>query len=243
MTSSSVKKIIIVGASSGIGKELALLYAIKGNRVGITGRRDEFLLALKQTYPANIETACFDVMGNDNIAHIKSLMEKLGGLDLLIYNSGYGEVSKQLDISIEERTTRTNVNGFLEIVAFAFNYFVMQGYGQITGTSSIASMAGHGHAPAYSASKSFMSTYLEGLYLKAKHLKLPIAISDIQPGFVKTQMAKGKGRFWEAQPAKAASQIYTAIEAKRFRVYITKRWWWIAQLIKIIPGWLYRKIA
>ncbi len=243
MTSSSVKKVIIIGASSGIGKELALLYVAAGHRVGITGRRDALLKEIKNQFPEQIETACFDVMGADNIPQVKSLIDKLGGVDLLIYNAGYGDISRQLDPVIEQITIRTNVSGFLEIAVFAFNYFVQQGYGQLAGTSSIASMAGNGHAPAYSASKAFMSTYLEGLYLKAKHLQQPIHITDVQPGFVKTPMAKGKGRFWEASPVKAAKQIYSAIEEKRFRVYITKRWWLIAQLISIIPGWLYRKLA
>jgi len=243
MTSFSDKKVIIAGASSGIGKELAILYARAGCRVGITGRRGELLNELKKDYPDQIETASFDVMGNDNILYLRSLIEKLGGMDLFIYNAGYGEVSLTLDPGIEQTTVLTNVNGFVEMVDYAFNFFQQQGHGQIAATSSIAALAGNHFAPAYSASKAFMSNYMEGLYLKAKKLKLRMYITDIQPGFVKTKMAKGPGRFWEAPADKAAKQMMQAIEAKKFRVYITKRWWLIAQLIKILPGWLYRAIA
>jgi short-subunit dehydrogenase len=242
MMSFSDKKVIIAGASSGIGKELAILYAVAGCRVGITGRRGQLLDELKKRYPLQIETAVFDVMGNDNTVYLDLLIEKLGGMDLFIYNAGYGEVSATLDPAIERATVLTNVNGFVEMVDHAFNYFQQQGHGQIAATSSIASLAGNHFAPAYSASKAFMSNYMEGLYLKAKKLKLRIYITDIQPGFVKTNMAKGPGRFWEATASRAAWQMFRAIKAKKFRVYITKRWWLIAQLIKILPGWLYRAV-
>ena len=243
MTSSLNKKVIIIGASSGIGKELAILYLQAGCRVGITGRSAALLDELKNKFPHQAEMAVFDITGNDNIVHLEPLVQKLGGLDLFIYNAGYGEVSEMPDWQIDKRTILTNVYGFAETVDYAYNYFVQQGYGQIAATSSIASLAGNHFAPAYSASKAFMSNYMEGLYLKAKKIKQRITITDIQPGFVKTKMAKGPGRFWEAPAAKAARQIMGAIEAKKFRVYITRRWWLIAQLIKIMPGWLYRRIG
>jgi short-subunit dehydrogenase len=243
MTSSLNKKVIIIGASSGIGKELAILYAQAGCRVGITGRRMELLDELKGLFPGQTETEEFDVMGTENSIHLEQLIQKLGGVDLLIYNAGFGEVSNELDWQIDKTTVLTNVNGFVEVAVFAFNYFKQQGFGQIAATSSIASLAGNHFAPAYSASKAFMSNYMEGLYLKSKRNKLRIFITDIQPGFVKTKMAKGPGRFWEAPAAKAARQIMDAIEAKKFRVYITKRWWLIAKLIKMLPGWLYRMIG
>jgi short-subunit dehydrogenase len=241
-------RVIIIGATSGIGWELAKLYATAGHTVGATGRRNHLLDDLQQLYPQQIITACFDVMGNENIFHLEQLIDKLGGLDLFIYNSGYGEVSEMPDWQIEKTTVATNVNGFVEMTSYAFNYLVKQGHGQIAGTSSIASIAGNPFAPAYSASKAFMSTYLEGLHIKARKLahgkssSTRIVITDIQPGFVKTKMAKGKGRFWEALPEKAARQIYAAISQQRFRVYITRRWWLVAKLLLWLPGWLRRRL-
>lgn len=245
MTSSSNKKVIIIGASSGIGKELAIRYAEAGCIVGITGRRNDLLQTLQTIYPSQIHTACFDVMEKENINQLESLIKKTGGMDLFIYNAGYGEISSELDWKIDNATVQTNVNGFLEMAHYAFNYFVKQKSGQIVATSSIASLAANGEASAYSASKAFMSVYMEGLFMKARKQRkegIHITITDIQPGFVKTKMAKGKGRFWEAPLDKAVRQIYNAIEAKRFRVYITKRWWLVANLLKLIPGVLYRKL-
>ena len=243
MTFSSPEKVIIIGASSGIGQALAILYVEAGCRVGITGRSCDALARLKNQYPQQIETACFDTTGTENIAQLESLIARLGGMDLFIYNAGYGEPGKTLEWRIEKTTTLTNVNGFIEMTVYAFNFFERQGYGALAGTSSIASMAGNGIAPAYSASKAFMSTYLEGLYIRARKIKLPIAVTDIQPGFIDTKMSKGEKRFWVMPVQKAAGQIFRAIGRRRFRVYITRRWWLVAQLIKLLPGNLYRRMA
>jgi NADP-dependent 3-hydroxy acid dehydrogenase YdfG len=109
------KKVIIVGASSGIGREIACIYAERGWKVAITGRRKNLLEEVKQKYPSIIYS-CFDVMGNDNIKHISSLIEEMGGMDLLIYNSGFGDTSKSLDPEIDRTTILTNVVGFVDIV-------------------------------------------------------------------------------------------------------------------------------
>jgi short-subunit dehydrogenase len=201
------------------------------------------LQEIQQAFPDKIYTETFDVTGTDNIPRLESLIRKTGGMDLLLYNAGYGEVSSDLNWTIEQQTTAINVNGFLEILHFAFHYFVKQGHGHIAATSSVASVRGNGMAPAYSASKAFMSTYLEGLQLKTAKEKLNIAVTDLQPGFVKTKMAKGHGQFWVAPVDKAARQIFAALEQKKRRAYITKRWIIIAWLMKRMPYWLYRRIV
>ena len=237
------KKIIIIGSSSGIGKELALMYARQGHLVGITGRRKNFLEEIKNDFPNNIITATFDVMGNENIYHVDSLIQQLGGLDLLIYNAGYGEPSLELIPENERIITQTNVNGFVEIVNYVFNFFVAQGYGQIAATSSLSALRGNSWSPAYSASKAFMSNYAEGLNIKAKKLKKDIVVTDIKAGFIATKMAKANKQFWVAPVTKAAQQIAKAIEQKKRVVYVTRRWWLIAQLMRIIPYSLYRRMA
>ena len=160
-----MKKIIIIGATSGIGRELSVLYAQKNHKLGVTGRREELLEELKQAYPDQIITACFDVRNDLSMPYIQQLIDALNGLDLLIYNAGYGEASPQLDPETENTTTQTNVNGFVRIVSPVFNYFVQQGYGQIAITSSVAALRGNSWTPAYSASKAYMSIYAEGLNL------------------------------------------------------------------------------
>ena len=243
-----MRRIIIIGATSGIGLELANLFIKKGDRIGITGRRCHLLDDLQKQFPTQVVTECFDVMGNDNIAHLTSLINKLDGLDLLIYNSGYGEISKTLDWEIDKRTTITNVNGFVEIVNHAFNYFVKQHAGHIAGISSIAAIRENSQAPAYSASKAYMSMYMAGLFLKARRIKkvdpkINIAITDVQPGFINTKMAKGKGRFWEAPLEKAALHIFKAIQLKKRKAHITRRWVLIAWLLKWMPHFILKRFA
>lgn len=238
-----MKKVMIIGASSGIGKELALLYLKAGHSVGITGRRAALLEEIQLQYPSQTAIEVFDVTGNNNIQHLESLISKLGGMDLFVYNSGYGEASKDLNWEMDKATTLINVNGFVEMTNYAFNYFVKQGHGQIAGMSSIASYRGASWAPAYSASKAYMSNYLEAITIKAYRLKKNVTVTDIQPGFVQTEMAKGDGIFWSAPLAKATLQIFKAIEKKKRRVQVTKRWVFVAWVMKRLPFFLYKQIG
>ena len=236
-------KIIIVGATSGIGRKLAELYADSGNVVGITGRRADLLQEIKDQFPARIQTECFDVTGTENIRRIESLIQKIGGLDILIYSSGIGEPSKELDWQLDKRTVDTNVNGFIEIANWIFNYFIKQGYGRMAVISSIAANRGNSWAPAYGASKSFQSNYFEALTIKAYRMKKNIGITCIEPGFVNTKMAKGNKRFWMVPVEKAAQQMIAAIERKKRKLYVSKRWWLIAKLMRWMPFWIYKRIG
>lgn len=235
------KKVLIIGATSGIGKELARIYVSKGWKVAVTGRREKLLDELQQQY--GLVTACFDVTEKENKDHLEKIITHLGGLDLLIYNAGFGDPSEELKWDTERLTTLTNVNGFIEIVNYAFNYFVSQGFGQIAATSSVAALRGNGHAPAYGASKAFMSNYAEGLNIKANKLKKDVVVTDIRPGFVDTKMAKARKRFWVSPITKAAMQIVKAIEKKKRVAYITKRWWFVAQIMKLLPYSIYKRIG
>jgi short-subunit dehydrogenase len=238
-----IKRIIIVGATSGIGRKMAELYATAGNIVGITGRRNELLDEIESMFPGKIKTECFDVTGNENIERLTALIKKIGGLDVLVYSSGIGELSKGLDWEIDKLTIDTNVNGFIEIANWSFNYFFNQGEGRMAVISSIAANRGNSWAPAYSASKAFQSNYFEALAIKAKKMKKDIGITCVEPGFVATKMAKGNKRFWVVPLEKAARQILTAIEKKKPKVYVSKRWWLVAKLMRLVPFWLYKKIG
>jgi len=237
------KKIIIVGGTSGIGRKMAELYIGKGHFVGITGRRMELLQQIKEQSPQQVEFECFDVRGKENISHIESLTKKLDGLDILVISAGNGESSKDLSWEIDKWTVETNVNGFVEIANWTFNFFVRQGYGSLATISSIAAVRGSSWAPAYNASKAFQSSYFEGLYLKAKRMKKDVSITCIEPGFVKTKMAKSNKLFWVVPVDKAARQIISAIQKRKRKVYISRRWWIIAKLLKWMPWWIYKKLA
>jgi len=238
-----IKKVIIVGATSGIGRKMAELYAAAGNIVGITGRRKELLDEIENIFPDKIKTECFDVTGDENIERLATLIQKTGGLDILVYSSGFGELSKEMDWEIDKPTVDTNVYGFIQITNWAFNYFIRQGHGSMAVISSIAANRGNSWAPAYSASKAFQSNYFEALTIKANKMKKHIGIICIEPGFVNTNMAKGYKKFWVVPLEKAARQIIAGIEKKKQKVYVSKRWWLVARLMRMTPFWLYKKIG
>ena len=179
----------------------------------------------------------------DAIEKLKNMIEKMQGIDLVVINAGVGFLNPELDWSKEQQTLDVNVYGFCALAGEMYKFFVKQGRGHIVGISSIGALRGNSIAPAYNASKAFMSNYLEGLSKKAFQEKSPIIITDIKPGFVDTEMAKGEGKFWVATPQKAAEQIYTAIDKQKQRAYITRRWCLIGWVLQLMPNWIYQRMG
>ena len=238
-----MKKAIVVGASSGIGYQLAILLAQNGYKVGITGRRDQLLLNLQATNPAQFIVSVFDVTDIATVPQqLQQLTDELGGLDLLVLSSGTGKINPELYTTIEQDINALNVAGFTAVADWAFNFFQKQAFGHFAAITSIAGIRGSRQAPAYFASKAYQINYLEGLRQKAKNTKLPIYITDIRPGFVDTAMAAGENLFWVATVEKAASQIHKAIERKRDVVYITRRWRIIGFLFWILPRFIHKNL-
>ena len=238
-----LKRVLVIGASSGIGRELARLYARDGHALGVMGRRTALLEEFRAEFPGQVTVGTLDISSMNDTSALDDILEEMGGMDLCIYCSGVGIISRKLEWDIEKVTTDTNVNGFIRCAEWAFNYFVTQGGGQLVNISSIASWRGSGHAPAYSASKAFQSVYFEGLRMKALRLRMPVTVTDVQPGFVNTKMAQGDGLFWVAEVDKAARQIKAGTDRKAFRVYVTKRWRLVAWLMRTLPDFLYHRLA
>jgi len=238
-----MKKAIVIGATSGIGKELAKLLSVHGYRVGITGRRNDLLTELQTANKDYFVIKSFDIIKTDKITqNLEELITELGGLDLLIISSGTGDLNDDLDFRIDKLTIDTNVTGFTAIADWTFNFFRNQKFGHLVAITSIAGLRGGRAAPSYNATKAFQISYLEGLRQKADKLKFQIHISDIRPGFVNTAMAKGNKLFWVSPVEKAAQQIFAAILKKRKIVYVTKRWIIFAFILRNLPNWIYNKM-
>jgi short-subunit dehydrogenase len=238
-----MKRAIIVGATSGIGRKLAEILVEKGYLVGITGRRQELLAEIKTQNPTQFITQPMDVTDlSATTAQLEALRQELGGLDLLILSSGTGDLNPQLSMAIEKQTIQTNVLGFTNVVDWAFTYFEQQKHGHLVAISSIAGVRGGGLAPAYNASKAYQINYLEGLRQKAAKLPIQLVITDIRPGLVNTEMAKGDKLTWVMPVHKIAKQIMRAINSKKHVVYVSKRWGLMARLLKILPNSMYEKM-
>jgi short-subunit dehydrogenase len=238
-----MKKVIIIGASSGIGKELTKIFASNEYEVGIAARRTDLLNELATKMPTKTYTATIDVTNPETaIQSLEKLIRDMGDVEVIIISAGTGHLNPSLSWSQEKDTIDTNVSGFTAMAGVAIRYFMQKKSGHLVGISSIAGIRGSNVCPSYNASKAYVSNYLEGLRKKVAKEKLPITITDIQPGLVDTAMAKGDGLIWVASPQKAATQIYQAIQRKKRSAYITKRWTIVAWLYKIMPGFLYDKI-
>jgi len=237
-----MKRAIVIGASSGIGKELAIVLSRNGYAVGLTGRRIDLLEELSKKLSNPAFTKQMDISDCSKAMDLlENLIEEMGGVDLVVISAGIGFINSDLIWGKEEKTIDVNVRGFAAMANVAFRHFVREGRGHLVGISSIAAIRGSGKTPAYNASKAFMSNYLEGLKINASKAGLPILVTDIQPGFVDTAMARGVGLFWVASPQKAARQIHKVIQRMSKHAYVTKRWSLIGWLLKVIPDFLYSR--
>ena len=236
-------KVIIIGATSGIGKALAEVYANQGFEVGITGRREEILDELKNELPTKVYVKTMDIRNTELASkELEELIGEMQEVDIIILNAGVGKVNWSLDLDLELNTLKTNVMGFTTMCNVAMQYFLSQGKGHLAGVSSIAGIRGLGGAPAYSASKAFIINYLESLRAIVFRRKAKIIITNIQPGFVDTNMGQAS-EFWRISPQAAAKQIYRAIKNKEKQVYVSSRWRFIAYLLKVLPGWIIKRIG
>ena len=238
-----MKKAIVVGATSGIGKGVAQILAKKGYKVGITGRRENLLEELRNENTEAYISKTLDVTDCENaIPVLEQLATELGGFDLLIFSAGTIQYNPVLDFTEEKLTIDTNINGFTCIMGWGFNYFRNQGYGHLVGITSVAGFRGWRNNPAYNASKSFQMNYLEGLRNLAKHNKLPILVTDIRPGYVETAMKGDTLVFWVSSVEQASKDIYRAIKWKLKVVYVSGRWRFGAWLYRQLPNKLVERV-
>jgi short-subunit dehydrogenase len=235
--------IIIIGATSGIGKALFEEYIKEGNRLGIVGRRTHLLKELKHQHPFNTYTATADITRQDEIEQaISSLQKEIGSIDLAIVCSGIGEPNPSLDYNVEHPTVDTNVTGWTFVIDMLYNIFEQQSHGHLVAITSAGGLRGEPMAPAYSATKAYQINYMEALRKKAFKAGGKIIVTDVRPGLVDTVMAKGEGLFWVMPVEKVVRQISTAIRSKKSKVYVTKRWHLLAVINKNLPFKLYKRM-
>lgn len=226
------KRAIIVGATSGIGKEMALYFANHGWSVAVLGRRKKALDELSQQNK-NILTYEFDVDRVDTLdKRLNEIANDLGGLDLLVASAGVGFLNSELDFSMEQQTVKTNIEGFTRLIGWGYNFFKQKGNGHIAAITSVQGLMAGGFS--YSASKAYQINYMKTMRMLAKKECFDLVVTDIRPGSVDTDMMKGKGHFWISTPEYAARLSCKAILKKKKVQYVSRRWVFIGALLKIL---------
>ncbi|MCC8190883.1 MAG: SDR family NAD(P)-dependent oxidoreductase [Planctomycetes bacterium] len=219
------KKAVVIGASSGIGREIARCLAAAGWRVAVAGRRKELLDQVAAEFPESVLTAVVDVDDTAAVpARLDAVTARLEGVDLVVISAGCGFLNPRLEAEPEQRTVATNVFGFTAVAAWAYNRLARQGGGQLAAITSVGGLLGEAAAPAYAASKAYQILYLDGLRKRARNEKSGVIITELRPGSVDTAMMQGEGHFWISSARDAATLACRAMAGKRPRQYISRRW-------------------
>jgi short-subunit dehydrogenase len=242
MDRESGRTAVIIGASSGIGEALAHQLNREGWRLGLLARWLDRLEALRQTLAPETVVRRIDVTHDDAAAILDHILNELGEVDLVIISAGAGHNNRGLNAELDVDTVTVNVLGFMKTAQVAVRHFLRRGRGHLVGISSMAALRGNGAGAAYAASKAFQSAYLDGLRDLARQSGLPIAVTEVQPGFVDTAMMKPEHPLpavarWllVSSPAIAAQQIMRAVRKRAKHAYITRRYGLVALILKLLP--------
>lgn len=236
-----MKQGIIIGASSGIGWELAVQLAAKGYQLGLVARRLEKLEQLSNSLTGDHFVVRSDVTDVQQAQDaLNELIKKMGNVELIILNSGVGQMEKKLDWPTQREMIDVNIRGFAALTLVSMDYFMARGSGHLVGISSVSAHMSSGLAPTYVATKAFVSSYLNGIRSRAEYSKLPITVTTVEPGFVDTPMVQGNP-MWTAPVKKAVTQLVSAMLKRKGHIYVTKRWRLVAWILNLTPNWLMRR--
>jgi len=232
------KRAIVIGASSGIGREVARLLMAEGWTLGVAARRTDLLQTL-----GDVQVEQIDVTSEEAPERLRALIDKVGGMDLFFYASGIGKQNRELVEGIEMATMQTNALGFTRMIGEAYRYFAEQGGGHIAAITSIAGTKGLGPAPAYSATKAMQNVYLQALEQQAHARGLKIRFTDIRPGFVDTALLAGDFRYpMMLKPERVANEIVQAINGKRHIRVIDWKYRLLTAVWRRIPRCIWRRM-
>ena len=243
------QKIRVVGATSGLGREMAAQLVRAGYKVGIVGRRSELLASFVEEFKGEatepIEQQVIDVTSPGATAALDELIERMGGMDILLHVAGAGFENPSLEEGKERHITEVNSVGFVSIIDHAYHWFRTHGgAGHIAAVTSIAGTKGMGLAPAYSATKRLQTTYLSALAQHARMDGVRLHITDIRPGYAQTDiLTPGKKYPMVLTPEKVACKAICAIRHRRRICTIDWRFRLLVAGWSLIPRPLWERIT
>lgn len=236
------KVILLTGASSGIGRELAVQLSKMNVKLALVARRENLLTDLAKENV--IEVKC-DVSKKVQVASAyNQIIEKFGKIDIAILNAGYSVRMKVEDYNSEfaEQIFGTNVFGIIYWVEQLIPEMIKRKDGMIVGISSLADSKGYSKSGFYSASKAAATIYLEGL--RSELRKYNVNVLTVRPGFVKTPMTD-KNEFdmpLIMTPQKAVNIIIDGIEKEKRMIQFPWQLVWATRLVRFVPNWLFERL-
>lgn len=240
-----MKKILIMGATSGIGLHAAIAFAEKGYMVGAAGRNTAQLALLSDRFPRNVVTRRIDVDDADAPMQLHDLVEEMEGMDIYFHVAGIGFENAALHELEETEVVKTNAVGFARMVCAAFRWFRdhNEGRGQIAAITSVAGANGIGAISAYSASKAFDQYYLRALDQIARMSRIRLRFTDIRPGWVRTPLLAADETYPMCMTLDyAVPRIVRAIEHRRRVAVIDWRWNLVVGLMRLVPNRLWVRL-
>jgi len=240
------KNIWITGASSGIGKALAIKFSTEGWHVAASARRENLLQDLNKTN-SNIHSFPLDVIDESRTKKVfQDILVKFQAIDICVFCAGIHDPDAEKKLSTEKirEIMETNFFGTLNCIMAVNSYFRERKNGHISIVSSVAAYRGLPAASGYCASKSALTSLAESLYFDFK--RYDVKVSVISPGFVKTPMTD-KNKFpmpMIKSPEYAAKKIFIGLTKKNvFEIHFPVAFTLLMKLLKIMPNWLYFMIA
>lgn len=236
-------KIVIAGASSGLGFETAKLFISAGWKVSVCARRIDRLKELVDLNPDNVTAYQLDICEDSSPTLLQKILSDGDRTDIYFHVAGIGSHNRDLDINKEINTFNTNALGFVKCIDTAYNYFKTVGGGQIAAITSVAGTKGLSAAPSYSATKRMQWHYLQCLAQLSHSSGAGIKITDIRPGFVKTDLLDKKMDYpLLLTPPYAAKIIYKAIIKKKRVKIIDWKYAILVLLWKMIPDFVWERL-
>ncbi len=240
------KVIWITGASTGIGKSLAIKFSKNGWKVAISARRAEILDDISRQNE-NIFPFPLDVTNKEECKKVfLEVKNKLQNIDICVFSTGTWDPKKEKDIDIDqiENVMKVNFFGTLNSIKSVEKYFKDSGKGHISIVSSIAGYRGLPNSTGYGPSKSALNNLAESLYFDFK--KYGVRISLISPGFIKTPMTDKndfKMPFLKTSEYAADKIYHGLVNTNVFEIHFPKQLTLILKFLKILPNWLYLKLV
>ena len=240
------KTIWITGASSGIGKSLAIKFANEGWKVAVSARRESLLKELSDKYP-NIESFPLDVTDSNKCNSVfKDIVEKFKNVEICVFGTGIHDPNSEKEFNLEKikKIMEVNFFGTMNSINSIYDYYKKKKSGQISIISSVAGYRGLPAAGAYCASKSALTSFAESFYFEMKRKN--VRVSLISPGFIKTPMTDQNDFPMPMikSPEFAAEQIYLGlIKKKGFEIHFPKAFTYFLKFLRILPHSIYFKLV